>query len=305
LHAIATKQHKGLLPCLVVIEQSKTPRTMMKRIATTFLFGTALLSASNAQITPVGSAPGIMLVVRSLPNAGVKLYSDSHTSLVLYNLDLTPYLTITYPAPPVQWHYYSVLYLTESTFDTDPATIEVMLLMTNEEGTSGTRIITQDGTILFNDTTQASSAGTGYSELNGRPSLFTGEDGFTYMILTNSVPPNGSQLYRLPGELPCLDCTGVPSLGFAPVASGSLSELAVSPNPTMDMVNISYRLPSGTHLATLRVSNAAGQEVGRTALDIGGRTTISLAGHARGTYIFSLMVGQQVLRSIPVIVADR
>lgn len=102
----------------------------MSYIRNTFICVSFLLMGTGlqAQINQVGTVPAQLLVVRSLATAGVKLYSTTQNSLTLYNLDLSIYSTITYPALPLGYSYFGVLYITESTFDTDPSTIELMML---------------------------------------------------------------------------------------------------------------------------------------------------------------------------------
>ena len=71
------------------------------------------------------------------------------------------YTTIAYPPLPEGYAYFDVLYFTENTFDTDPLTIELMMLTQSETFVSGTRVFRDDGTILFDELGQLISGVTG------------------------------------------------------------------------------------------------------------------------------------------------
>lgn len=273
----------------------------MKHIPWTFCLIPALALGLqlNGQITPVGTvegAPGL-LVVRSLPSAGVKLYTSNSTSTTLYNLDLSVYATISYPPLPEDVDYYSPLYITENTFDTDPSSIEVMVMTIHTDGASGTRVIRDDGTILFENLSYAQSGVGGYDEVNAKPPLFSDENGQVYMLLTSypaGPQPHATKLYTLPGVLPCLDCGGI-GMGVEPSEmTGGGSELGLFPNPTTGDVTVTYTLPTGTGKAQLLLHDAAGREVARHVLDASGRASLSVNGLASGTYRCNLLVNERV-----------
>lgn len=253
-----------------------------------------------AQITLIDSIPQNLLVVRSLPTAGVKLYSKSTTGLTLYNLDLSVYATIAYPSLPVGYSYFEVLYFTENTFDTDPLTIEVMMLTQDPSYVSGTRVFRDDGTIVFDDLGQSFSGVGGYDEVNAKPPLFTGENGLTYMLTTTypTNPPTESKLYQLPGSLPCMDCASQGGMGLQQngmaTNEGSLS---IFPNPASDQMTVDYTLPPGATTARLLVQDATGRLVVNLPLNNTGRMSVPLIGHASGNYTCNLVSESHVLRT--------
>ncbi|MEO8588350.1 MAG: hypothetical protein ABI432_03195 [Flavobacteriales bacterium] len=265
---------------------------------TTLAIVFALSLGSHAQITVVGTGPNGMRVVRSLPNAGVKLYTKGAAGVTLYNLDLSVYTTIDYPALDPAYSYFDVLYFTENTFDTDPSTIELMMLTVDTDYVSGTRVFTQDGTVLVDDLLFGFSGVGGYDEVNAKPPLFTGEDGMTYMILTGSpdgAPPYSSKLYQLPGVLPCMDCAGIIGMGMDQQAGGDGSALGLYPNPTTDMVRVEYTLPVHAASPKLLVNDAAGRCVLTVPLDASGLGSFSMGGQPSGSYACSLVAGVEVL----------
>ena len=274
----------------------------MSSIRNTFICVSLLFLGTGlqAQINEVGTLPDRLLVVRSLPTAGVKLYSTTSTSLTLYNLDLSTYNTITYPALPPGHSYFDVLYITESTFDTDPSTIELMMLTWDTNAVTGTRVIRDDGTILFDEPGLSFSGSTGYSELNAGPPLFTGEDEVTYMLLTSypTNPPTESRLYELPGTLPCMDCSTENGMGLQ--GTGVITEegeLVLFPNPASDMIQVNYSFPTGASKGHLMVTDASGRLVANVPLDGSGQASMQLAGHANGHYTCNLIVDGRIART--------
>jgi len=272
----------------------------------TLLCTSALLLSlgMRAQISEVGMVPELLLVVRSVPTAGVKMYSTSSTGVTLYNLDLSIYSTITYPALPVGYTYFSVLYFTESTFDTDPSSIELMMLTVDTSYISGTRVFRDDGTILFDDLGLGFSGTGGYSELNEKPPLFTGEDGVTYMALTSypTNPPTISKLFQLPGSLPCLDCASGSGLGLQDVGPATNEgSLTFFPNPASDQLTVAYTLPSNAGSGRLLLQDALGKLVANFPLDTSGRTSIVLSGYSNGSYTCCLLADGRVIRTRPLI----
>lgn len=264
------------------------------------------LSTVDAQITQVGTSPGRLLVVRSLPTAGVKLYRSSGTGIQLYNLDLSPYLTLTYPALPDGYTYFDALYITEDLFDTDPGSIEVMMLTQSSEYVSGTRVIRGDGTIVFDDLAAGFNGAGGYSDLNGKPPLFTGDDGVAYMLLSSHVTGTGnvSKLFQLPGRLPCLECSDT-SVGMAPQGMGnSMDAFSLFPNPTTSTVTVTYSLPEHTRTARLMVHDAVGKEILDISLNGSGNSVLDLSAHAKGLYRCTLSVDQRILATKAVVLTQ-
>ena len=276
---------------------------MSRTFATAFLLLT-LGAPSHAQITAIGTADEQLLIIRSLTNAGRKLYSKDASGLQLYNLDLSPFLTIDFPAAPEGSTYFGPVYFLESTFDTDPSSIEVMMLMQDAEFNLWTRVIRDDGTVVFEDLQYGISAQGGHEDLNGGPPLFNGDDGTAYMILSNYpyAVPTVSKLYQLPGTVPCLDCSNS-GLGIEPVDLGAAgSKLELMPNPASDMVTIHYALPQGTRSGTLLVYDASGRQVQAITVSGSGTTQLSMTSHAAGSYRCSLMAGQPLLKTRSLIV---
>jgi len=275
--------------------------------AVTCLLTLATCSGLRAQITEVGTLPELLTVVRSIPTAGVKLYSYDQNSLTMYNLDLSVFATITYPPLPTGYNYFAPVYLTESTFDNDPLSIELMMLTTDTSGVTGTRVIRDDGTVLFDEPGYTISGGGGYDDVNDRPPLFTGEDGIAYMNLTTYPinPPISSKLYQLPGSLPCFDCATGWNLGIGQHDLGTnTGELSLFPNPATDQLTVDYTLSSGATNGRLVVLDALGKLVANISLNGSGRTHVPISGYPSGTYSCVLLTDGQRQRSERFVVGE-
>ncbi|HRH69176.1 MAG TPA: hypothetical protein PLB89_06705 [Flavobacteriales bacterium] len=260
------------------------------------LFAAFLSFNALAQITEVGISSEQLLVVRSLPTAGVKLYSTSATGLTLYNLDLSVYANIPYPPLPGGYSYFGVLYITESTFDTDPLSIEVMMLTQSSSFGSGTRVFRDDGTILLDELGFGFSGTGGYDEVNAKPPLFADENGIAYLVLTTypTTPPTSSKLLQLPGQVPCLDCATGSGVGIQPGgASTDEGSLVVFPNPSSDMLTLDVTLPVGALSGRVLVHDPLGKLVTNLHVDRSGQLKLSMTGRANGLYTCVLIANNQ------------
>lgn len=268
-------------------------------------FGFALLcSDAKAQITTVGTVPEHLLVTRSLPTAGIKLYSTQSNSLTLYDLDLSVHTTINYPALPTGYTYFGVLYITESTFDTDPLSIELMMLTTGPGAVSGTRVFRDDGTILLDELDYGFSGTGGYDQVNAKPPLFADHNGVAYLVLTTypTNPPTSSKLFQLPGTVPCIECATGAGLGIRPLGNDTGGgSLRVFPNPSNDQINIAVELAEGAISGRLLVHDTQGKLVMNMPVNTSGTVVVPMHGRAAGNYSCVLLSGDKVSRTEPFI----
>lgn len=262
-----------------------------------------LTADARAQITEVGSTTEWLRVVRSLPTAGVKLYSSTPTSVTLYNLDLSVYTTIDLPALPGGYIYFGVSHFTESTFDNDPTSIEVAFLIQSPAYVSGVRVVRDDGTAIFTDLNHQLSLNGLNDEMNASPPFFTGEDGLTYMLIT-SYPTNlpaTTKLYQLPGSLPCLDCAQGGGMGIPHdhLTTGT-GTLTIFPNPASDQLTVDYDLPPGTRVGRLLVQDALGRLVANLPLT-NKPSILDLSQHPSGSYTCSMVADTRIVLCQPLI----
>ncbi|MBL7952418.1 MAG: T9SS type A sorting domain-containing protein [Flavobacteriales bacterium] len=222
-----------------------------------------------------------------MPTAGVKLYSTSPSGLTIFNLDLSVYANIPYPPLPDGYVYFDVLYITESTFDTDPLSIELMMLTQSPSFGSGTRIFRDDGTILLDELGYGFSGTGGYDDVNAKPPLFADENGVAHLVLSTypTTPPTSSKLLQLPGQVPCMDCATGSGVGIQP--GGTVMDqgsLTIFPNPTSELLTVDVLLPVGVHAGRLLVHDAVGKLVANLSVQGSGQLEVSVTGRASGIY---------------------
>lgn len=254
----------------------------MRHLACCFIFA-ALPTA--AQITVLDSVPGELLELRTLRNAGQKFIENpvnTYPNVNIYNTDLTPYTTFTVPPPPVGYGYNLYGYFTEDLFDTDPLTIEYMVLASPSmpPGSQRLFIYRADGTVLtafvpgsvnFNDF-MGMSQGPVFNTANG-----------TVMVVRRNYTTQ-SLLVSLPGTLPCLDCSGSVMFGGGTERNVTSGSVRAYPNPATHAITVQYALPGsdGGHAVLFDV---LGAEVRRVALvQPQGSVEIGTAGLRAGTY---------------------
>ena len=252
-----------------------------------------LLFANNslAQINDVGTVDGWLTPVRSLTAAGVKLHRWTTSQATLHNLDMSVYAAIDLPPLPAGYGYFGVTLWTESTFDTDPSSIELVLSTSGPNNVIGTRVIRDEGTVLFEDLGRSLSEDTGIGELSQGPGIFAGEDGITYMVLTSypTNPPYDTRLLTLPGALPCLDCAGDIGMGITlSDVTPSAGCVSIFPNPAVDHFDAVIDLPTGTGNGRLLLIDQLGRIVFTTTVKGSGTIRVPLVGRANGNYIVEL-----------------
>ena len=106
----------------------------------------------HAQFQEIINTHGWLRSINTLEVAGPK-FIDAFTAgaqatdLTIYNLDLSPYVTIPLPPPSLGGSYNAIAYVTEALFDTDPGTIELMVL--GSGATSYVKIFSEAGSLIF------------------------------------------------------------------------------------------------------------------------------------------------------------
>ena len=248
------------------------------------------------QFSPVGSTDERIEVLRTLETAGTKFLHAWPWEITIWNLDLTPYTTIVPPAlaPPLEARY--ITYVTESLFDDDPSTIEYCQSYRDTSQVlqiGGFRVLREDGTILFDQLGGSLPDVLSSQDVFGSPAIFSTTEG-TFMAV--SLQFGGTEVYELPGHVPCLDCSDIVMMtsgnGLAKVGATSLSAF---PNPAGNAATVNYTLPQGVHEATLVLSTLNGSVVSRMALTNSGSKTITTADLSAGTYLYHLETNQGMI----------
>ena len=256
-----------------------------------------LTLAASAQITSVGTLENFS-VLTSLRSAGVKLVAglDSwggNDSIRIYNSDLSLYAAFPVPSPDptATW---SVLYITEDLFDTDPSTIEFMVWYIHPDSgfQHSVSIYREDGTLLLEQHPGGVTIGGGLEGYYKAP-VYPTANGPQLAINT----AGGVTVYNLPGQFPCPECDGslITGGGGDQIAPPG-TELLLFPNPANEGAEVVYQLPQGTTTGDLVFYDTRGQQVMLLPVDNStDRVHVSTSMLAAGTYLYQLRTGTEVI----------
>ncbi len=268
-------------------------------ITRTALFSLLLLGnhcTSLAQFTLIGSNAGTLWQLNTLETAGPKLITEASSQMTIYNLDLSVYQVLNIPALSPPFMQEGVGYITESLFDTDPSTIE--FVQSYRDTTEcfgcfkyGLRILRADGTVLYNKF-QAYLYNRLSLGVRSEP-IFNTTTG-TYMVL-DTASYSHSQIFLLPGHLPCDQCSGAALSNGGEHVALSGTNITAFPNPTSDDATIRYDLPSGITQGSLVFFNAQGAEVKRMPVNGSGTMRITTADLPAATYLYQIETSQGVI----------
>lgn len=271
------------------------------------LFVVTLITCDlSAQITEIGvlpSDPGfINRLTRSLSSAGPKLMTMAPEGFTLYNTDLSPYQTISYPTPPAgyEWNWWSPLYVSEDLFDTDASTLEYLLPAgaTGDPNVYGTAILRTDGTTLFWTSDESPFYVTNADQLTPASFIWNTPAGAMMQLFNNAAQ---MRYFQLPGMLPCLECNGTVSasmitLGDDPQLVTSPDGMSIFPNPASTSSEIVFGTGSDVHVRTLLLINAGGAVIKRLPVPNGAdRMTVGVAEVAAGMYSYRLETDHGIL----------
>ncbi len=223
------------------------------------------------------------------------------SSVVIRNLDLSIHRVLGFPDPPVGMQWNSMSYVTEDLFDTDPSTIEFVMVagQVSGPGDYATFVFREDGTELFSQNPGSLTVSIG---ANSSYPIFT-VDGQSYMLLfTSSVLGPPARLYALPGRLPCMDCYGSPTtsgigLGDGPTVDGS-SGFTLFPNPVSGTVNVEL---GNLRAEALHVFDAAGQLARVVPVKGQQRLSFTTEGMAQGRYLVMALRDGRSLAALPLV----
>lgn len=281
----------------------------MKRLfallSSTFLFG-----ALFAQITSIGTLPTSLQhptkLMRTLASAGPKLIEQGTTGCTLHNLDLSIYATITYPAPPAGFEWSTGLpgYITEDLFDTDPSTIEYLMIAT-ETGvidSYATAVLRADGTLVFWIDDEVTYSIGGEIPYTISPYVFNTPDG-AVLVTKRDIPDQDedeAHYYQLPGMLPCIECDGSLSasmmhVGLQEDMPPPPQDVVTFPNPANTTTEIVFTTITANVLA-VQLVDMDGRTVKRIPITAGvQRLTVSVADVAAGSYAYWLESDQGII----------
>lgn len=264
----------------------------------------------KAQFPEIAQHPATIVQLQSL-GSGVRFTerfnfgtqsSGSHT---IYNLDLSVHRVLNYPAPPSNMQWNILGYITEELFDTDPSTIEFVMVAGSPSGPGdfATFVFREDGTELFSQNPGSMVASIGGYLLSSNP-IFSA-DGQSYMVLyTNSVFGQPTRIYALPGTLPCMDCYGSPTTSGIGMGGNTVTDpfsgMVLQPNPVQDEVLVSFD-KDAAQADVIAILDASGREVMRQRSS-SASTSLQVAHLANGTYTVLALRGGERIGSLPLVI---
>ena len=228
--------------------------------------------------------------------------SSTKGVIFLYNLNHSLYKTIdlTTTPPIASGLNFSIMYLSDSLFDTNPSTIEYMVFYQDSATfLPPVRIFNDLGSTLFSKDSVEPGWVDGY-----RYNFYPSADPISYtpngykMILRSgsnlSSFDTGAYIYSLPGALPCNECSnGVVLSSVSPIGQGNNGSLMNAyPNPAKNSTTIDYKLPDGVNQGDIIFFDLQGREVKTFTVDgTFNSLLVSTADLAAGTYLYVLRAG--------------
>lgn len=259
-------------------------------------------SLTLAQYPVLGSTSNWMLSgLTSLSIAGPKFIGwgpngNVNDASYIYNLDLTLYRAMPLPPLPAGWAFSQPVYVTEALFDTDPATIEYMVIASGSgPAQHDARVYREDGTLLF-------SAPSSHLQANGwsMPPIISTTIAGSFMVLHDLNA--GTTVYHLPGQLPCNDCSGMAMATPGDPIAAPANGFNILPNPAIGVAQFTYDRAPEMVDAELLVHAINGAEVMRMPIDGTGRQTIALDTLPAASYLCRIVKAGQLFGAVRLVV---
>lgn len=240
---------------------------------------------TNAQITylrtyretsPINSFQNVYL-----KHSGFKFVYLHSDTLSFYNLNLSLYENAIIPGGA--WG--GVRCIAEGLFDND--TLHIDYLIT---GGDSTVIYKDDGSVVYrNDSAILTISFPGMGAPAYWPIMATDSGTYMALLLASNF---STQLYKLPGSLPCIPgCLGDISASSPVINNISNATMKVYPNPAVSYTNIYYTLPPGTNEGELVLYDLAGREMKKyTVTSQVDHLRLTTSDITAGTYFYQLSV---------------
>lgn len=264
----------------------------MKKFFVLVLFFVLSFSASRAQINLQYTFPALInnfyLSIVRFGYAGDKYlkYDPANDKIEIYSLTQVLEIDITIPTSIVGASSYNTFYVSDNLFDSD-SSIEYLVITNAFPQTL--YILNEDSVVLFSRDSVGSFSPTNPNYISGFSNIYPSVDG-TKLILSRIN--TGMEVYSLPGNLPCHECSDGSYTGNASVFNTNQNPGGLSnpfPNPTSNLTRINYQLPNGIQQGELVFYNTAGTEVKRFKVT-STFSFINVSAHdlPSGTYYYNL-----------------
>lgn len=247
-----------------------------------FLF----ISSAKCQITYEASYPQFPAVALKYFNQNGQKWMWADTSFIyLYNLNHSLFRQI--PS-----FYGNLFFVSDNLFDNDPSNFEFLIV----RGTTmpNITVFREDGTQLFYLDSANILSSAMISNKDFSSSVVTTDSG-TKLIVNRYTISYHTEIYSLPGILPCFDPCGIGSVN-TPLSSGdngqSYNPGEPYPNPTNSTTHIPYDLPAGINEGEIVFFDLTGKELKRYKVNrVFKELLISTSDLAAGSYWYQLQTG--------------
>lgn len=232
---------------------------------------------------------GYKYIKKDIPN--LKLY--------VFNINHTLFKTINIPAqadPIIRLDY-----LSENLFDMDNLMEYALVTYNSGLGLYKFRIYKETGSIILaRDTAGFGSSGGNTSNIfsNQEPIFYDGLNTKLRLTVYGSFGPAGKdEIYTLPGSIPCSACTSGTVSGFSTIEGETIEEVSIFPNPVTNQLKLKYKLPSGSHLAEMKIYDTQGKLVDEFKITDHYDFIYLPTNYNNGLYLYSLIVDGKIVKT--------
>lgn len=307
LAAMLSRSHNKLVGIKITFLNFK----IMKKLIILFIAILLNIQYSFSQIT-LQNVSSIDTPDRSvkLSLSGLKYVSihkdiaaQAITYFKLYNPDHSVFKTITIPT----WtgkKAASVHFVSETLFDLD--TLIEYEVNYSDAGMGAMRICNENSVILLERDTATLVGSPGYVIESGfiPGGIFPDGINTKLMVYKGYGASSTQEIYNLPGQLACLECSNGVISGLFQQPNLSVEDRVsiASPNPFTDFVKIKYALPANTKHAFVYLFDITGNLIKKKEIDNHFNETIITSDEIKqGAYIYQIVADNVVIANNKII----
>lgn len=201
----------------------------------------------------------------------------------LYNMDMTPFMTVHVPVAGNMVIDYTAIYITKTLFDCDSTNIEYAYEAPYSGLNKPFYIFRTDGTMLLQvDSANGPYGFGGYGgSLDIRPIINTSDGTKLFLQKSNTQFGSGLQIYSL---------CGTPPEGMYDFSEHNKSFVKFFPNPTNNELNFEIIPPNNQEEFQLVIYDAYAKEQKRQSLALSqNKYSLDVSTLSSGTYFYSLV----------------
>lgn len=278
----------------------------MKKILLAFaclLFTHSLKAQIVYDATYNSSSP---IYLTKLQVSGYKYVKRSGSTLELYNINHSVFKTIT--IPPVFGAIQNIFFVSETLFDTDNL-VEYAVQSYSASSTNKYRayIFKENGTQLLMRDSAVISAGDQNIFQNQNSIYFDGTNTKMKLLIYNAgvvaLAIQRTEIYTLPGTMPCSECSSGTVTGISAPSGGSGNggSAVFYPNPVTDQLKLKYELPGGTQNAQINIYDLQGKLIETVKVTDTFDFIYLPSDYNNGMYLYTLVVDGKPIKTEKVI----